>query len=861
MDLVTSYINNLEKQQATNKTNTVSTQKASVPTAKDVSIIKDEFVKTKKNNGLIRKFYNFLKNKTNIGTGSKSVENSINEYENGKVSKKELDDKISKYKVSQENIVQTTGDVAVSAITLGGFFGINNFAKKYRAQQKLGATPEIINMIKNTLPEHLLDKVTSVENILKSKTKLTLTMVPILALVGGLTKLQFGQIERLTSKEFDSDKTLDKKERKADKKAKSKAKFKEDWKNFYTGAINGMLAPVTALAGGIVGVPAYLATMTGLRYATSKNDNEKKSVKGFAEYMKDNAVVNAITTTAIAIPAIKHANFSNVLGKNLEKVVTKLKNQELHTPDWASQTTTYQELEDVILGSPKIEKLLEHCTTDKIDNVIKELTNENIFAVKFLQIKNASKYDMISYALRENCPPTRTLEEAQEHINKMWGSADFTISKLLGVGTVAETYLAKDKTGKEVCIKVLKNGINAEKIAKDKEKFIKLVAGDTPLDKLSEDKKYLIKNIEDLANGISKEVDFVNEMNAAKELKKHCKVADVVTPIDAKPGIYVMEKAPGISVKTLADFYKCDLELAIAKLDGNQKDIEKYTAEIERIKSRSPEWENFNITSDHIKHLLNNYINLQIEQFSRIDKNGRAIHADIHPGNIFVNLESLKTGKGKLFTLIDTGNTINLSKEQSKYALRLTKFIQNGNVKDLSKIILDGAVLPEGLTKEEALQKIETDMRKCFFDSETKIDSMNIDSFYTLSDSILRKHGIIPNNTQMNLNKAKTSAQNSFDNLANSFFDNLSARAANLSDTERKKLGLGAIKDIAEMGAKQVGAKKIQETMNLVQMSPLEALEFLRNKNMLRTNSEDYLTFEMKQKMKVADQRRGIPSL
>ena len=135
--------------------------------------------------------------------------------------------------------------------------------------------------------------------------------------------------------------------------------------------------------------------------------------------------------------------------------------------------------------------------------------------------------------MRESCPPTRTIEQAQQHINKMWGSNNYTVSKLLGVGTIAETYLAKDKSGKEVCIKVLKEGINADKIAKDKEKFIKLITGDTPQDKLTDNQKYLIRNINDLAEGISKEVDFVNEMNAAKELKKYTKTADVVVPMEA----------------------------------------------------------------------------------------------------------------------------------------------------------------------------------------------------------------------------------------------------------------------------------------------------------------------------------------
>ena len=120
------------------------------------------------------------------------------------------------------------------------------------------------------------------------------------------------------------------------------------------------------------------------------------------------------------------------------------------------------------------------------------------------------------------------------------------------------SYLVKDKTGKEVCIKVLKDGITADKIAADKEKFLKLIIGDTPKDKLSHNQKYLIKNIDDLADGIAKEVDFKNEMQAAEALRKHCKVSDVAKPIAVKDGIYVMEKAPGISVKTLVDYFGCE---------------------------------------------------------------------------------------------------------------------------------------------------------------------------------------------------------------------------------------------------------------------------------------------------------------
>ena len=699
-----------------------------------------------------------------------------------------------------------------------------------------------------------------------------LVMLPLLAVAGGITKWIYGKIERIGSKEFKVDKKAftDKKELKAEKKKARKARRKANFKNFATGALNGILAPVTALAGGIIGVPAYILATTGIRYASSKNDNREKSLDDFTKSLKDNAAVNILTTAAIAVPTVKKAHFNKVLDVNLNKVVEKLKGKELQLPDLPSSKSSYQELEDFMLNSEAIQNIIKQKNLDSdkgMDEIINSLSDENIFAVKFLQIKNKgllsgeyNKYEKISEALRENCPPTRTIEEAQEHINKLWGSSEYTVSKLLGVGTVAETYLAKDKSGKEVCIKVLKNGINAEKIAQDKEKFIKLITGDTPADKLNENQKYLIKNINDLAEGISKEVDFINEMNAAKELKKYSKVADVVVPMEAKPGIYVMEKAPGISIKTLVDYYNCESNIKYYKRHAKkhpecqwvQGTIKEYEEKMKKIKSRAPEFEDFEMTSSQIKKLLKTYIDLQVEQFSRVDKNGKVIHADIHPGNIFINLQALKSGKGKLLTLIDTGNTIKLTKEQTMNSLKIVGFIKNGNTKDLADIVLQDAILPQGLSKEEAIQNVEKELKTFFFDNKTKINSMNMDTFFALSDNILRKYNIIPNNTQLNLNKAKVSAKNSFEDLLESFFEKKYGDK-NWDDSSKAEMAAAitsAAKDMAEIGLKLQSANTIQESKNLLRMSWKEAMNFLRNKNMLKTNSEEYLTYKMKQNMR-----------
>lgn len=876
MSGIDNFLNNKHKQdnyfistpQADNKA--VQTAHAAKEPKVQTSSVRDEFVKIKKNNGLVGKFYNFLKNKTNFGLGTKAVEKEIDKFEKGEIKEEKVREKISQYKISQENAVQSTGDIATGAVTISSYFLANNYIKKLRAQLELDALPEIIKDIKKYPESKRYKRYIQAENIIKSKSKTMLVMLPILAVAGGITKLIYGKAERIGSKEFKVDKKAfaDKKEYKAEKKKAGKARRKANWKNFATGAVNGMLAPLTALAGGIAGVPAYLLATTGLRYASSKNDGKEKSLNDFTKSLKDNAAVNTVTAAAIALPSIKKAHFSHVFDTNLGKVVDKLKGQQLQLPDLPSSKSAYQELEDLMLSSESIKKILkpeEYIEGRSLETNITNLTDENIFAVKFLQIKNSgflsgyNPYHEISEALRESCPPTRTIEQAQQHINKMWGSNDYTVSKLLGVGTIAETYLAKDKSGKEVCIKVLKEGINADKIAKDKEKFIKLITGDTPQDKLTDNQKYLIRNINDLAEGISKEVDFVNEMNAAKELKKYTKTADVVVPMEAKQGIYVMEKAPGISVKTLVDYYECERHIKWARKMVKkypddiwyQEEIQRLEEKMQKIKSRSPEFAVFDMTPSQIKRLLKNYIDLQVEQFSKVDKNGKVVHADIHPGNIFINLEALKSGKGKLFTLIDTGNTIKLSKEQSVASLKVVGFIKNGNTKDLTSVVLEDAILPQGMTKEKAAELVENDFKKYFFDKETKIESMNMDTFYVLSENILRKHNIISNNTQLNLNKAKISARNSFNDLFNSFFEKKYGDK-DWSTTNKAEMATAitrAMADGAEIGLKMTSAQTVQESKNLFQMSWKEAMNFLRNKNMLKTNSEEYLTYKLKQNM------------
>ena len=111
--------------------------------AVDLTEVRDEFVKAKKDNGLIRKAYNALKNVSGVGLGSKALEKEVERYENGEISKEEIEKKISQYKNSQENGTQTLGDVAAGAAAIATYLTADKVIKKFRVQNKLNALPEM----------------------------------------------------------------------------------------------------------------------------------------------------------------------------------------------------------------------------------------------------------------------------------------------------------------------------------------------------------------------------------------------------------------------------------------------------------------------------------------------------------------------------------------------------------------------------------------------------------------------------------------------------------------------------------------------------------------------------------------------
>ena len=828
----------------------------------------------RKNNGLIEKFHNWLKNTTGIGIGSKKVLTEIQKAENGTATTQDVQAKIKEYNASQENSAQLFGDAVSVAASGATFFGLNKLFNQAKGCIDVNKplTDNIASIIKKTREEFASDtKISASEkkltnrlfniyektlSTLKSNKKTLLISGLASAYVGGLTKYWALKLNRVGSDEFKVDdkiygkkklrNPMQKKAAKLSKKQLNKERRKTNFKNFVSGTINGLMMPVMAL-GGIIGAPIYLAGNVLNRYFVANKTDKNKSVNGFMENLSQNALATGVVTAALAIPLVKKGNFAKVFNENMAKASKKLAEANLQPAEFKG-ISAYKQLEEMMLESPNIKSIIDGSAS--IEDKIKQLTKENLFAAKFKQISEDES--LLSKALQDNCPPTRTLDEAQKYITSNLGIG-YKVNKLLGVGTVAETYIAKDVSGKEVCIKILKNGITKDKILNDKQKFIDMVKNMT--DKSADEKEYLLRNVEDLAEGILKEVDLKNEMDNAIKLAKTTRVANVVKPIEVKNNVYIMEKAKGVSLGSFMDLNKLYLKKeAIEKLEKDPKLKEEALKEIdEKIKivtERMPAFSDIKLRKQDTDYLLQEYQKVFIEQFHKIDKNGKLIHADIHKGNIFIDPNVLKTRKGKLFTLIDTGNMVDMGVEQSLRALNLTNYIKQGNVRDIAEYVLEGAKLPANMDKKGAVEKVEQELKACFFDNLTKLEQMNDEKILALTDNIMQKYEIISSSSQLNLHKSRTSAKKSLDALEKAI------RSFDFIDVMGHDSKTGKALSGGKKGLEHLAKNKLYDTMvakqekeNLKQLTPMQKLKQKNNPNAPKANSEEYLTYWLKQKM------------
>lgn len=843
----------------------------------------DEYWKgeKRKNTGLVERLYNKIKNTTGLGVGSKKVEEALAKVNNGKISEEDFTKTVTKYNSSQETSAQLFADLfSVGAAGLT-YFGLRNVAKLHHAGKKLnnkfGSTNKYLEYAENASSAINLKTMKEffgkiLGKAAKSKTKLAVLLTTMAAMVGGGVKMNILQLNRIGTEEYKTNKkdfngartARDKLLYKTQKKINRKEKLESNFRNFVSGAINGALMPLSVVGGAIVGIPAYFLGNSLNRYFVGQKHNEK-SLNGYVNSFIDDGVGQFALGVATLVPMAKKGKFSAVFDKNLEKAFNKINSNEKMIDNPYAGKTTYEQLNDLMFNSPKIRDILygdgaRYGKNLSINEQIQALSEENIFAVKLKQIQTN---DTLATAMQESCPATRTLEEATKEIQSKLGS-DYKVKLNMGTGTIAETYLVEAPDGKEVCVKMLKKGINAEKIENDKQKFIDIVKTQTGMS--DAEKEYLIKNIEDLASGVRKEIDLENEKKAAETLVKFTKTAKVVKPIEVKDGLYIMEKADGISLKKLMELNNLDTyikftEKAIEKAT-NEKDKQLYEKALKGYKADkeklSTTYKDIVLNEKDTDYMIEEYMKVLVEQLYKTDAAGRTLHADIHPGNIFIDVKALKARSGKVFTLIDTGNTIDLTAEQAARSMRLTQYVKHGDTKDLAKYFIEDANLAESnLTKQEAEQKVEEALNKVFFDSNIRLNVMDNKEVMKLTSNIMKSLKIMPGDSQLNLEKARTSADKSMETFLNMWLNEAMSKIVT-QDGHGQRILTGFLKagKAAKKWNKYIELQHEQESKNLLQMlkSPKEYFKSQTNPNYKAANSEDYLVYHLKQDIKPKNQ-------
>lgn len=374
-----------------------------------------------------------------------------------------------------------------------------------------------------------------------------------------------------------------------------------------------------------------------------------------------------------------------------------------------------------------LEDTLINTTLNKLEEM-----NMDINGVKDLQ--------GILKKIKSKCSVSRTLEQAQLMLNKEYDGR-FVILKPCGVGSVAETYIAKDNhTNEEVVIKIIKDYfISENKIAKDKTKILQKIEERSKEDNSSymfdkqtittaERKQYDINQVNNMFEVWSGEINLKQESEAAQAVASQAQNFNSVAVIDSKQNIFAMEKAKGI------------------QLDSN---------------NLVKEWQAEKLNEADFKNFVENYVKVYCEQLFSIPKSGnKVVQSDPHCGNIYVNLADLRdiTNCAKPITIIDYGNTTKTSREEAiKNLFNHLDYIV-GNTESIAEAMLEGAELGKQ-NKNSVIKELSCALEDNLYNTDTKIDVDNpVKIFSTVNNfclEFMQNKNIIPNASHINQMKAE----------------------------------------------------------------------------------------------------------
>ncbi|MDX2085648.1 MAG: AarF/UbiB family protein [Candidatus Melainabacteria bacterium] len=312
--------------------------------------------------------------------------------------------------------------------------------------------------------------------------------------------------------------------------------------------------------------------------------------------------------------------------------------------------------------------------------------------------------------LKENGTPTRTLSQAQDRADQLYGDGVLTLTGLAGVGTVGETYYAiyhqNQPDEASVVMKVLKrsnhqqNGFRKEYLDQstlDLERNVVRFALEWLLP-ASQQRDFYGKSVDVLFQGLSREIDYRYEYQGALDLAQSGRRFEVAKPFpplgdkalgyssDGRAVAIVYERAPGISLKKLMEM------LSVYQEQGPARYRQQYQSLIEEnlatVHGKPTAW--LEDPSTWMRQIPKLYLQAFSEQalLLRHDGQAKTVHADPHPGNVFISLKP--NGKPQL-TYIDTGLTLEQKPEDVIQQLAFMMAVMFGQGEEIANQVLRDA--------------------------------------------------------------------------------------------------------------------------------------------------------------------------
>ncbi len=428
----------------------------------------------------------------------------------------------------------------------------------------------------------------------------------------------------------------------------------------------------------------------------------------------------------------------------LDAFNTKL-NQDLSSVESSVERSGIKESADILR-----ERITKLTSSADFQNMSREeqiqalMENSNILFSKFAQTFSSNDglpadVQKIFKQFTSNCTVSRTIPQAQNLTDELYGAGKYTIKKSFGAGTIGETYLAQTADGTEVVIKMLKEGVTPEKFAQDRAMFTKYI-NEFVTD--ATEKEYKLNLINNMFDAWNKELDFALEAQGAKAMAEGAKRFSVAQTLEigSKQGqniSLIMEKANGVKLDTLLEMIRV----------YNQNPSE-YFARYARVIEEYPILKTPDVWK---KDLVVAYQKAQNEQVMFVGKQGtRTVHADPHPGNVFVDFDAT-TGKPKII-YIDAGNVIERTNSQTLKDIALSLNMMIGNSKGIADAMLEGAILPSGANKAEISQKFAQLLDERLYKAGVNLKSTQ----YTQNtiNGIMKELNTIADSNNSNLMKA-----------------------------------------------------------------------------------------------------------